>query len=71
MIAIFLKELRENARWAALIFGAFLVVVYFQVRSAPAYLMFELAQPPQTVFAPLAGLLMGLVQSLFETRPDN
>lgn len=70
-MAIFLKELRENAKWAALIFGAFLVVVYFQVRAAPAYLMLALAEPPQPVFAPLAGLLMGLMQSVFETRPDN
>ena len=49
MIGIFLKELRENAKWAALIFGGFLIIVYFQVRSAPPYLMFSLAQPPQIV----------------------
>lgn len=71
MIGIFLKELRENAKWAALIFGALLVIVYFQVRATRPDLLFELAQPPQIVYAALAGVLLGFMQSLFEMRADN
>jgi len=41
----FLRELRENAKWAALIFAAFAWVVYHPVRSAQPVLLFELAEP--------------------------
>ena len=71
MIAMFAKELRESAKWAAVVAAVFLVIVGFEIRRAPADLLFELAAPPNLVFASLAGLLMGFVQSLFETRPDN
>jgi hypothetical protein len=70
MNTVFLKELRENAKWALVIFVAALAKVYLQVRDAPPNLMFSMQQWTIWV-APIAGLLMGVVQSLFETRPDN
>lgn len=70
MSAIFLKELRENAKWALVIFALMLFRVYLELRDPSANLLFHMQQ--WTVWVtPLAGLLMGVVQSLFETRPDN
>src|SRR5437763_9604545 len=72
MIAVFLKELRENLKWAAVICGVIGVMVYWNVRRAtPSLLQIQLPQPTTTLFGAMAGLLMGFVQTLFETRPDN
>jgi hypothetical protein len=71
MIGVFLRELRENLKWAAVIFLALLVFIVHELRDAEPMMMFELAQRYTTLMAPLAGLLMGIVQSLFETKPDN
>src|SRR3954467_7291562 len=68
---VFLKELRENAKWAGVIFVVILIVVYSLMRRRNPYLMYSLAEPPVLVFAPLAGLLLGIVQTLFETKADN
>src|SRR5438128_1619291 len=73
MKAIFLKELRENAKWALVIFGVFSVVLYFgEIREARPNFFFHLNDPGVTMipFA-VAGLLIGLAQTLFETRGDN
>src|SRR6186713_1836583 len=71
MMAVFLKELRENLKWAAVICAVVGVIVYWHLRRAtPRLLQADL--PPMTVlFGAMAGLLMGFVQTLFETRPDN
>jgi len=71
MKAVFLRELRENAKWAGAIFVVILIVVYSLIRRRSPNLMYALAEPPMLVFAPLAGLLLGVVQTLFETKADN
>jgi len=71
MISIFLRELRENLKWAAVIFGVLLVMVLHELRDPPTMLLFDLPQRYTLWLGPIAGLLMGVVQVLFETRPDN
>src|SRR5687767_15368953 len=71
MTAVFLKELRENLKWAAVICGVLSLLVYNKMRGGDPLLMFSLPLSSTIFFAPLAGLLMGVVQTLFETRPDN
>ena len=71
MIGVFVRELRENLKWATLIFGALLVMVVRELRGAETMLLFQLAHQYTVWMAPLAGLLMGVVQSLFEIKPDN
>ena len=71
MIGMFLKELRENVKWAAVIFGMVLVMIWHEIRDPEPLLLFHLATSYTVFAAPLAGLLMGVVQTLFETRPDN
>ena len=71
MIGIFLKELRENLKWAALIAGVLLVMIWHEIRNPEPLLLYHLANHYTVFVAPLAGLLMGVVQTLFETRPDN
>ncbi len=71
MAAIFFRELRENAKWAAMIFGVFCVLIFLRAwHTGPFYLLF-LAQDITLVYAPIAGLAMGIAQSIFETRADN
>ena len=71
MIGILLKELRENLKWAMLIFGVLLVMIVHELRDAETMVLFQLARRYTTWLAPIAGLLMGVVQSLFETKVDN
>jgi hypothetical protein len=72
MKTVFLKELRENFKWAAVIFGVIGVMVYWNVKHAGPYLLqSQLTNPITLLFGALAGLLLGFVQTLFETRPDN
>src|SRR5579864_8098756 len=71
MITIFLKELRENLKWAALIAGVLLFMVWHEIRNPSHLLLLQFARNYTVIIAPLAGLLMGVVQTLFETRPDN
>src|SRR4051812_43717851 len=72
MKTVFLKELRENLKWAVVIFGVIGVMVYWNVKHAgPLLLQAQLTNPITLLFCPLAGLLLGFVQTLFETRPDN
>jgi hypothetical protein len=68
---IFFKELHENAKWALLIFGALCLLVLLEIRTGNPFILNHLAQERTIFFAPLAGLLMGVAQSVFETRPDN
>ena len=71
MMAIFFKELRENAKWGLLVFCALGVLVLLEIRTGNPFILNHLAQERTIVFAPLAGLLLGVAQSVFETRPDN
>ena len=73
MKAIFLRELRENLKWAVVIFGVFSVLIYLsEIREARPNLLFHICDPGVSIIpTALAGLLMGLAQSLFEIRPDN
>src|SRR5579871_1831014 len=71
MMSVFVREIRENARWAGAIFVVILMVAYAGMRRHNALLMYSLADAPMMFFAPLAGLLLGVVQTLFETKPDN
>lgn len=71
MIAVFMRELRENLKWAAVIFGLMLVIVIHELRDAEMMLMFHLSGAWLLWVAPMAGLLMGAVQAIFETKPDN
>jgi hypothetical protein len=71
MKAMFVKELRENAKWAAAIAGVFGVIVLLEIRKGNPFLLNQLAQQKLVYFAPLAGFLMGVAQTFFEMRPDN
>ena len=71
MFIIFLKELRENLKWAAVIFGVLAVMFAHEMRDADPLLLFRISGQDMVFLAPLAGLLLGVVQSLFETRADN
>jgi hypothetical protein len=68
---IFRKELRENVRWAVVIAGVLGVLTYFFMMEGDLYLLMRLAARCTTFVAPLAGLLLGVAQTLFETLPDN
>jgi len=70
MIWMFLKELRENFKWATIICGVLGVLTYSQIRSGDPLLLSQLSDRVIWVAA-VAGLVMGLVQTLFETQPDN
>jgi hypothetical protein len=71
MTTIFLRELRESLKWAAVICAVLCFLFYNKMVGANPLMLFALP-PSSTIFlAPLAGLLMGVMQSLFETRPDN
>ena len=71
MIGVFLRELRENLKWAAAIFAVLLVIVVHELRDPEAMLLYEFPKRYLLLFTPVAGLVMGVVQSLFETKPDN
>jgi hypothetical protein len=71
MKSIFLKDLRENLKWALLILGTVTLFVLSAIRSGKPFILNDLAQDRTLFLAPLAGLLMGVAQSFFETRPDN
>src|SRR5215475_11423753 len=68
---IFLKELGEYAKWGLLIFGVVTLFVFSAIRSANPFILNHLAQDKTLFLAPLAGLMMGIAQSFYETRPDN
>ena len=70
MMTVLLRELRENLKWAAIICAALLVLFGHEIRTAGPMFLFDLTRT--TIFmAPLAGLLLGVLQMLFETRQDN
>jgi hypothetical protein len=71
MGAIFLRELRENVKWAAMICIAFAAMIGLRAWHASPYFLLDLPDPMTLLYAPLAGLVMGVAQSFFETRPDN
>ena len=71
MISVFMRELRENLKWGAVIFGLTLVIVIHELRDAESMLMFHLSGAWLLWLAPMAGLLMGVAQSIFEIKPDN
>ena len=71
MITVFLKELRENLKWAAVIFGVLLVFVVHEIRDTGPGFLFDFPNQHTVFLTPLAGLLLGIVQMLFETKPDN
>ena len=69
MISVFLRELRENLKWGLVIFGVAMVIVVHDLRNAEPLVLFRFLE--FLWLAPLAGLVMGAVQTLFETKPDN
>jgi hypothetical protein len=71
MFTIFRKELRENLKWAGVIFGVLAVMFAHEMRDANPLLLYRLSGQDMVWLVPLAGLLLGVVQSLFETRADN
>ncbi len=72
MKALFLKELRENLKWGLLVLGFFVLSVAGWIHEAGSNLLFDIVRP-ETTGIPFAvvGLAMGLLQTWFETRPDN
>src|SRR5881394_1662755 len=70
MKTIILKELREQARWAALLCATILVWTYIRLVMHESNALIQLAQVLE-IMAPLSGLVLGVAQSVFETRPDN
>jgi hypothetical protein len=71
MTGVFLKELRENLKWAGVVTGALIIFFLHEIRDAEPAFLFQFAHHYTIFIAPLAGLLMGIVQTLFDTRPDN
>src|SRR6266404_2840832 len=71
MGAIFLRELRENAKWAGMIFGVFCALIFLRAWHAGPNFLLNLPDPMTLIYAPLAGLVMGFAQSIFETKADN
>lgn len=71
MITIFSRELRENLKWAAMIALAFFALIFLRAWHASPFFLLDLPDPMTLIYAPLAGLVMGVAQSAFETRPDN
>ena len=71
MTAIFLKEVRENVKWALLIGCAFGLLILLEIGKASPFIIYQLGQQRTLFFAPLAGLILGIAQSYFEVRPDN
>jgi len=69
---MFLKELRENFKWGLLIFGFFCLSVTGWIHEAGPQLLFDMTRL-ETTGVPIAiiGLAMGILQTWFETRPDN
>jgi hypothetical protein len=70
MKTIFLKELRENAKWAALIAAVLSVWTYVRFALHDGSVLAQI-QNVLAIMAPLAGLVLGITQYFFETRPDN
>jgi len=66
MIAIFMKEVRENLKWAGVIFGVLCLCIYSRMREPSPFFLLQLPEPFLTLGAPLAGLLLGLAQSLLK-----
>jgi hypothetical protein len=62
--AIFLRELRENFKWAVVIFGVFGVLIYLlEIREARPTLLFHICDAGISIIpVALAGLVMGLAQ---------
>ncbi|HVX86259.1 MAG TPA: hypothetical protein VH253_15860 [Phycisphaerae bacterium] len=71
MMGVFVRELRENLKWAAVIFVVLLAICVHGMRDASAMLLYALAQATTPFLAAIAGLLMGAAQAMFEVRPDN
>jgi hypothetical protein len=71
MMTVFFKELRENLKWAAVICGVLLMFVVHEIRDTGPGFLFDFPNKHTLFIAPLAGLLLGVVQMLFETKPDN
>ena len=70
MMPVLYRELRENLKWAAIICAALLVLFGHEIRTAGPMFIYDLTRET-IVFAPLAGVLLGVLQMLFETRQDN
>ncbi|MGB7161054.1 MAG: hypothetical protein WBD40_23535 [Tepidisphaeraceae bacterium] len=68
MKAIFIRELRENAKWAALVCVVLLGWMYYHAGNGNVLLKFGAFL---IVAAPATGLVLGVAQSVFDTRPDN
>jgi len=71
MLPLFLREFRENAKWAAMIAGVFCAFIALHTWHTGPFFLFDIAQDVTLLYAPIAGLAMGVAQSWFETRPDN
>src|SRR4051812_21469128 len=70
MKSVFLKELRENARWAALAGAIVLVWTYVRLVMHETNALIQVGEV-LNIMAPLTGLALSVAQSVFETRPDN
>src|SRR4051794_28871724 len=71
MKTVFQRELRENLKWAGVIFAVLMFVVYRHIRTPMPSMLFEISKSFLVFFGPLGGLVMGVMQSVFETKPDN
>src|SRR4051794_6722079 len=70
MRTVFLKELRENARWAALACAIVFVWTYIRLVMHEVNAVIQVGEV-LNIMAPLTGLALGVAQAVFETRPDN
>ena len=70
MKSVFLKELRENVRWAALAGAIVLVWTYIRLVMHETNALIQVGEV-LNIMAPLTGLALGVAQAVFETRPDN
>src|SRR6185369_1093614 len=61
-----------NLKWAAIVFLVLSFAVYMNIRDNPRpFMLYQLPSQFGTMITCIAGLMMGIVQSVFETKPDN
>jgi hypothetical protein len=70
MKTVFLKELRENARWASIACAIVFVWTYIRLVMHEVNALIQVGEVLD-IMAPLTGLALGVAQAVFETRPDN
>src|SRR2546423_9129701 len=70
MRTVFLKELREHGKWAALLCGIMIVWTYIRLVMHENNALIQVSEV-LNIMAPLAALALGVAQTVFDIKPDN